>query len=123
MDWEEEPEQTRVSKLLDELDRVISTCDPSELPLLVGRMERGKLIAQTRMAAAITVPAEEKGSEDDEVLPMREVARILGKHVDTTYQMARDGELPIVRLGKRLIGVRRGALRDVIRKRERQTIK
>jgi excisionase family DNA binding protein len=106
-------------EVLSELDRIIEASRPEERPALVVALS-ARLAALGAQMTASASP--ERQSAEDEVLAMSEVAKTLGKDEETVRRMGRKGELPTVAVGRRGMGVRRGSLREWIRKRERRSI-
>lgn len=119
----------RVLALLEE-PRLASEVPSDETPHLLaevaalqGRLGSVQVGLLTRLLSAPrTADSTGAGPEDDDVLPVARVAEKLGKSEDTVRRMIERGELPKVPVGQRGVGVRRGAVREYVRKRERRTI-
>jgi excisionase family DNA binding protein len=97
---------------LARLDAVVAEAPAGELPALVGALARLQALALARLNAcgACQTPVEE-GS--DQLISLPEVARRLGIPEDRGYDLARQGRLPVVAVGK-YRRVRESALRAFI---------
>jgi len=104
--------------LFDELGRQIGQASPEELPQLVGQLEAAKAAAWARL---MTKPA--TGNDTDEqLLTLPAVAELLGVPPDRAYDLARQGQLPVVEIGKRYKRVRRSALKAFLSQNERPSV-
>jgi len=81
------------------VDLLAASRNVADVPLLVGRLEAARC-------------------SDDDVVPMPEVARVFGKHEETMRRWGRAGKSPTVTEGHRVVGMKRGTLRQHIRFRE-----
>ena len=96
-------------------DRV-QAANLEELPAIAAELAEAQAALTLRLHAPRSMPA---GSDEDELLEMPEVARTLGICLTLAREQGRRGEIPTVQVGGRGVRVRRGALRDYIRKHER----
>jgi excisionase family DNA binding protein len=88
---------------------------PSEsLPALLGRLAEAEAIVRVRL----TAPAVEAPAEEDRLVDMPEVAKVLAIPVEHARELGRRGEIPTVRVGERYVRVRLSSLRDWIRTSE-----
>lgn len=97
-----------------DLDRMVTEAPDEDLPAIVGDLERAKALAYARMLSPKAVV-----SGDDDLLSMDAVAVELGVSEWNARELGRRGELPTVHVGERGVRVRRGALREYIRRNER----
>lgn len=101
----------------EEVAAMAARARPEDLPALIGALEAAKAIALTRLADG-TRPRPAGASEDECCLvPLPEVARILGIPEDRAYDLAREGKLPVVTIGK-YKRVRKSALRAFVAQNE-----
>jgi len=82
--------------LLTALEQAVQSLSASEIPALLGELERVKAIGWSRM---LTGPASMK-CEAEELLTMAEAAIRLSIPESRAYELARQKKLPAVRIGK-----------------------
>ena len=99
------------------LGRQIGQASPEELPQLVGQLEAAKAAAWARL---MTKPA--TGNDTDEqLLTLPAVAELLEVPPDRAYDLARQGMLPVVQIGK-YRRVRRSALEAFVAENEQPSV-
>jgi len=105
--------------VMAEVDRLIAEATPGERPGLVVALS-ARLAALGAQLASSLDEERPQGFEDDSLLTLPEVARLLGESEHFARELGRRGELPLVRLGKRHLRVRPRALQEWIECREDQ---
>lgn len=95
------------------LSDYVNAVEDARLPELIGLLARLQALAFQRLLIAAT-------SRQDRLLPMAEVAKILGINVRRAYEMARKGQLPTATVGDRGVRVSQRRLDEYIRKQERK---
>jgi len=98
-----------------DLDRIVTEAPEEELPSLVGDLSRAHALAFARLVT----PKATSATDDDELLTMADVAKALDIGEWNARELGRQGVIPTVHVGERGVRVRRGALRDYIRRNER----
>lgn len=88
----------------------IAAATPAECPAIMGFLEQLK--AQLWAQLCVPQPAAKDG--DDELLDMKQAAKILNIPTSRVYELARQGQLPTVKLGK-YVRMRRGDLNKWVR--------
>lgn len=82
--------------LLTSLEQVIAEATPGECPVLLGELERLKGVAWGKILAGRTQPTQAA----NELLTMADAATRLSIPESRAYELARQGKLPAVRIGK-----------------------
>jgi len=95
-----------------DLGKLVDEARVEELPQLAGLLEA----ARVKLALRLVAPAAAK-PDDDRLVDMDEVARVLGVPVAHARELGRRGELPVVHVG-RYVRVRSGALVEWMALRE-----
>jgi len=98
--------------LFASLETRIQDADQAELPAFIGRLAQLQATAQLRI---VTGQESAKGGKDD-LLEIPEVAQRLKVSTYRAYQLARQGVLPSIKLGKS-VRVKPSALADYLGKR------
>jgi excisionase family DNA binding protein len=102
----------------DSVISIVRETPTAQLPALIGVLAT----AQAEAWGRLTAPSNERRDDGDEVLTASEVGRALGRSEEGVRRLMRSGRIPTVRVGKRSVRVRRGALRDFIRRSEKQAV-
>lgn len=112
-------------RIFDELRKLLDDAPAASLPDLLGRLEAARLRGLARLttpggqvSASRTSGAE--AVEQDRLLTLPEVAKVLGVPVEHARELGRRGALPITRLGQRSVRVRRSSLDRFVREREQR---
>ena len=81
---------------LADLEQAVADTPVSEIPALIG------LLAELQAKAQLKILSEQKAMKDrqDGLLTMRQVAAQLNVPESRAYELARQGKLPAVRIGK-----------------------
>ena len=81
---------------LEQLERVVAETPVSQIPALIG------ILAQLQARAQLKMLSEQKtaSGRDGGLLTMREAAAWLNVPESRAYELARQGKLPAVRIGK-----------------------
>lgn len=85
--------------LIGKLDLELSKIAPAQCPGLLAELERLKAVAWVRL----TTPSQGTGAPSqpgDQLLTIPQVAERLALPVGRVYELARQGKLPVVRVGK-----------------------
>lgn len=87
----------KYSPILTSLEQAIADATPGECPLLLGELERLKGVAWGRIMAG-HMPT--LSAEQPDLLTMAEASKRLSIPESRAYELARQGKLPAVRIGK-----------------------
>jgi excisionase family DNA binding protein len=98
--------------LVRELEQLLETATPENLPEVLGVLERARARAFERL---VTAPA---SLPEDPLLTIPEVAKRLSIKVSQARELGRRGELPTITVGERFVRVRQSSLDGWIRRRE-----
>ncbi len=81
---------------LEDLEQAVADAPVSEIPALIG------VLAELQAKAQLKLLSEQKAMKDrqDVLLTMRQVAARLNVPESRAYELARQGKLPAVRIGK-----------------------
>jgi excisionase family DNA binding protein len=93
------------------LERLITRAERPELATLIGDLERLKALSLGRLVAATSPARAASDVAEDTYLTLAEVATRLRFSLPYCYELARRGDLPTLRRGKRGIRVRLADLR------------
>jgi len=91
--------EPRYMDLIGKLDLELSMIAPAQCPGLLGELERLKALAWARFTTHNHGPAELSQS-GDQLLTIPQVSERLALPVGRVYELARQGKLPVVRVGK-----------------------
>ena len=101
-----------------DLARLVDEAAQEELPEVAAALELARVKLQLRLVA----PAPAARTDEDRLVDMEEVARVLGVPVAHARELGRRGELPVVHVG-RYVRVRAGALVEWMALRENGRIR
>ena len=101
-----------------DLAALVAAAAPEELWALIGQLEEAKARAIARLIAPTSASPAVPLARGDRLLSMPQVAERLGLSLYTVRERGRRGELPVVKVGRR-VGVREESLRRFIDQRER----
>lgn len=90
-----------------------------QVPVLLARLAALQIALTARLLATGSQEDADARSDGDQLLDMREVAKILAVQPSSAYEMARQRRLPVIRLGK-YVRIRRSALYRWLAERERE---
>jgi len=93
-------ESLNVQTALRALEQTIAAACPAQCPELVGELERLKAMAWSRMNMAGTGLPSQPTSCAEDLLTIPQVALRLNLSVYRTYELARQGRLRTVKIGK-----------------------
>jgi excisionase family DNA binding protein len=81
---------------LEQLEQAVAETPVSQIPALIG------ILAQLQAKAQLKMLSEQKAKSDgdDGLLTMRQVAARLNVPESRAYELARQGKLPAIRIGK-----------------------
>lgn len=94
----------------EDLPAVVADARPEDLPALIGALEAAKAVAWARLAASAQ---QGQATRTEPLLSLPEVAAALGIPEDRAYDLAREGRLAVVTIGK-YKRVRESTLRSFI---------
>jgi len=97
---------------MTDLEALVAEADQADLPRLIGQLAQAQAAATARLVA----PAPAR-TDEDRLVDMDEVARLLDVPVTQARELGRRGELPVVKVG-RYVRVRAGALAEWIALRD-----
>jgi excisionase family DNA binding protein len=89
-----------LSDLLRDLPNAAREATPEDLPALLGKLAEVGVVVLVRLAQASPRVTAKESTDGDRLVSLPEVAGILGVPEDRAYDLARRGELPVVRIGK-----------------------
>lgn len=94
--WAQFKRDSNMTPNVDELEQAVADTPVSEIPALIG------LLAELQAKAQLKILSEQKAMKDrqDGLLTMRQVAARLNVPESRAYELARQGKLPAVRIGK-----------------------
>lgn len=81
----------------EQLPAIAAEATADELPALIGALEAAKAVAWARLAATAQ---QDQATRPEPLLSLPEVAAALGIPEDRAYDLAREGLLPVVTIGK-----------------------
>jgi excisionase family DNA binding protein len=88
-----------VTAAIATVEQAIHQATPAECPALVGELARLAALAQLRLQQG-AAPTGSRPAAVEDYLSMPEVAQRLHIPASRAYELARQGRLPVVRIGK-----------------------
>lgn len=106
--------------ILAELERAVAEVSPLEAPVLLGELERVKVILWYRILTTPPENAHPEPMDTDHLLTIPEVADLLSVPRRYAYDLARRRDFPTIRIGK-YVRVRLIDLREWVRRKSLDT--